>query len=59
MTRPDFCTDDMLDFLDKRAESFRMEMWDDIMLGEEFPGLTVEQCREVVKYWRDTEDSDE
>lgn len=53
MDRPTFATDDMIDFLNERAKRFRMEMWDDIMLQEEFPGLTLEQAQDVVDWWKE------
>lgn len=55
MEKPDFVTEDHLDFLDDLRESGETNMFGARpYLLEEFPELSKQEAAEVMKYWRVT-----
>ncbi len=53
--RPDFCLNDHLCFLDDLRDSSITNMFGAVSyILEDFPNLTKEQAREILKYWMKT-----
>ena len=52
-TRPEFITDEMLDYLDSLKESHQADLFDWRHLRDVFTELTPEQAQEVIQYWHD------
>ena len=50
--RPEFCTDDMLEYLDDLRESGQTNMFGaGKWIRGEFPNLSRKQAKQVVLYW--------
>ena len=59
MERPSFVTDDHLCYLDALRESGVTNMFGATsFIKEEYPDLTEEQAKQVLKYWMKTFGSD-
>ena len=53
--RPEFCTDEHLEYLDELRESGDTNMWGAAAyLHSEFGNLTSKEAREVLFYWMDS-----
>lgn len=53
--KPDFCTDEHLDFLDDLRESGETNMFGAApYLREEFDDLTKDEARKITVYWMQT-----
>ena len=53
--KPDFCTDEHLDFLDDLQESGETNMFGAApYLREEFDDLTKDEARKITVYWMKT-----